>query len=128
MSPITELPLQIQSYTPPLIVGHNVNLNKLHAVLIVLLKKKKLFFHIFHIFRIFSQFSSVFSKSFHYSTCLSSIFSISFHYSTDFISIHSKSHHYSTFFPSICSISFFSIASNDSFKSNVLLFLLIFQD
>ena len=33
MSPITELPLQIQSYPPPLIVGHNVNLNKLHAVL-----------------------------------------------------------------------------------------------
>jgi hypothetical protein len=33
-----------------------------------------LFFHIFHII---SQFSSVFSKSFHYSTCLSSIISIS---------------------------------------------------
>jgi hypothetical protein len=32
MSPITELPLQIQSY-PPLIVGHNANLNKGHNYL-----------------------------------------------------------------------------------------------
>jgi hypothetical protein len=47
-----------------------VNLNKLQAVLFC--KKKILFFHIFHIF---SQFSSVFSKSFLYSTCLSSVFS-----------------------------------------------------
>ena len=33
--PITDVSLQIQSY-PPLTVGHNVNLNKLQAVLIVL--------------------------------------------------------------------------------------------
>jgi hypothetical protein len=33
----------------------------------------------FHIFPIISQFSSLFSKSFHYSTYLSSTFSISFH-------------------------------------------------
>ena len=31
---------------------------------------------IFHVFHIFSQFSSVFSKTFHYSTWVSSIFSL----------------------------------------------------
>ena len=34
---------------------------------------------IFHVFHIFSQFSTVFSKTFHYSTWVSSIFSLSFH-------------------------------------------------
>jgi hypothetical protein len=48
--PITDLSLHIQSYSP-LTVGHNVNLNKLHAVLIVLLKEK--------------YFSSIFFISFH---------------------------------------------------------------
>jgi hypothetical protein len=40
----------------------------------------------------------VFSKCFHYSTCLSSIFSISFHISTYLSSIFSTSFHYSTDF------------------------------
>jgi hypothetical protein len=103
MYPITELSLQIQLF--PLTVGNNVNLNKLHAVLIVC-KKKILFFHIFHIFHIFSQFSSVFSKSFHYSTCLSSIFYISFHISTCLSSISSISFHNSTWISSAFFISF----------------------
>jgi nitrate/nitrite transporter NarK len=44
----------------------------------------------------FSVFSSVFSISFHISTCLSSVFSISFHYSTWLSSIISISFHFSS--------------------------------
>jgi archaellum biogenesis protein FlaJ (TadC family) len=44
----------------------------------------------FHIFQIISLFSSIFSKSFHYSTYLSSIFSKSFHSSTYLSSIFSN--------------------------------------
>jgi hypothetical protein len=43
-----------------------------------------------------AQFSSVFSKSFHYLTCLSSIFSISFHNSTWVSSVFFISFHFST--------------------------------
>jgi hypothetical protein len=62
--------------------------------------------------------NSIFSISFHHSTCLSSIFfhiislfnfssiiSISFHYSTYFSSVFSISFHYSTYFSSIIATS-----------------------
>ena len=50
-----------------------------------------------------STISSIFSISFHYSTCLSSILSISYHYSTCLSSIFSISFHYSTYFSSVIS-------------------------
>jgi hypothetical protein len=61
---------------------------------------------IFHIFPIISQFSSVFSKSYHYSTWVCSLFFISFHNSTRVSSIFFISCHYSTYLSSIFSRSF----------------------
>jgi hypothetical protein len=53
-----------------------------------------------------TYFSSMFSKSFHNSSCLSSILYISYHISTYFSSIFSKSFHNSTYLSSILSLSF----------------------
>jgi hypothetical protein len=69
---------------------------------------------------IISQFSSVFSKSFHYSTYLSSIFSISFHISTCLSSIFSISFHISSIF----SISFHNFLL---YFSNLFTIQLIFR-
>ena len=109
MSPITELSLQIQNY--PLTVEHNANLNKLHAVLIILLKKI-LFFHIFHIisqfnlgflsiFHIFSLFNLAFIHIFHIISLFNLLFFRMLHILSQFSSVFSKSFHFSTCFHSI---------------------------